>query len=90
MVLIGIRLHRQEPVIEGVRVERVARRRVGFLDLLPFVSIDVPSKLDRSTPTSSILVSGLEGGHEVCRGTQASNQFGGIHERENIGILFIG
>ena len=62
VVLIGIQLHRQEPVIEGVRVERVARRRVGFLDLLPFVSIDVPSKLDRSTPTSSILVSGLQGG----------------------------
>ena len=89
VVLIGIRLHRQEPVIEWVRVERVARRRVGFLDLLPFVSIDVPSKLDRPTPTLSILVSGLEGGHEVCRGTQASNQIGGIHEREKIDILFI-
>ena len=89
VVLIGIRLHRQEPVIEGVRVERVARRRIGFLDLLPLVSIDVPSKLDRSTPTLSILVSGLVGGHEVCRGTQASNQIGGIHEREKIGILFI-
>ena len=89
VVLIGVRLHRQKPVIEGVRVERVTRRRVGFLDLLPFVSIDVPSKLDRSTPMLSIFVSGLEGGHEVCRGTQASNQFGGIHEREKIGILFI-
>ena len=85
----GVQLHRQKPVIEGVRVERVARRRVGFLDLLPFVSIDVPSKLDRSTPMLSIFVSGLEGGHEVCRGTQAPNQFGGIHEREKIGILFI-
>ena len=46
-------------------MERVARRRVGFLDLLPFISIDIPSKLDRSTPTLSIFVSGLEGGHEV-------------------------
>ena len=89
VVLIGIRLHRQEPEIEGVRVERVARRRVGLLDLLPFVSIDVPSKLDRPTATLSILVSGLVGGHEVRRGTQASNQIGGIHERENIDILFI-
>ena len=89
VVLIGIRLHRQEPVIEGVRVERVARRRVGLLDLLPFVSIDVPSKPDRPTPTLSILVSGLVGGHEVCRGTQASNQIRGIHEREKIDILFI-
>ena len=89
VVLIGVRLHRQKPVIEGVRVERVARRLVGFLDLLPFIGIDIPSKLDRSTPMLSIFVSGLEGGHEVCRGTQASNQFGGIHEREKIGILFI-
>ena len=89
VVLIGVRLHPQKPVREGVRVERVARRRVGFLDLLPFIGIDIPSKLDRSTPMLSIFVSGLEGGHEVCRGTQASNQFGGIHEREKIGILFI-
>ena len=70
-------------------MERVARRRVGFLNLLTFVRIDIPSKLDCSTPMLSTFVSGLEGGHEVCRGTQASNQFGGIHEREKIGILFI-
>ena len=89
VVLIGDRLHRQKPVIEGVRVERVARRRVGFLDLLPFISIDIPSKLDRSTPTLSTFVSGLEGGHEVFRGTQASNQLEGIHERKKVGILFI-
>ena len=76
-------------MIDGVRVERVACRRVGFLDLLPFVSIDIPSELDRWTPTSSTFVSGLEGGHEVFRGTQASNQFGGIQEREKVGILFI-
>ena len=84
VVLIGVRLHRQKPVIEGVRVERVARRGVGFLDLLPFIGKDIPSKLDHSTPMLSIFVS-----HEVCRGTQASNQFGGIHEREKIGILLI-
>ena len=89
VVLLGDRLHRQKPVIDGVRVERVTRRRVGFLDLLLFISIDIPSELDRSTPTSSTFVSGLDGGHEVFRGTQASNQFGGIHEREKVGILFI-
>ena len=43
VVLIGVRLHRQKPVIDGVRVERVTRRRVGFLDLLLFISIDIPS-----------------------------------------------
>ena len=89
VVLIGVRLHRRKPVIDGVRVEQVARRRVGFLAFLAFISIDIPSELDRSTPTLSNFVSGLEGGHEVFQGTQASNQFGGIHERKKVGILFI-
>ena len=62
VVLIGVRLCRQKPVVDGVRVERVTRRRVGGLDPLPFISIDIPSELDRSTPTSSTFVSGLEGG----------------------------
>ena len=47
VVLISIRLCRQKPVVDGVRVERVTRRRVIFLDLLPFISIDIPSELDR-------------------------------------------
>ena len=63
VVLIGVRLCRQKPVVDGVRVERVTRRPVGGLDLLPFISIDIPSELDRSTPALSIFVSGLKGGH---------------------------
>ena len=90
VVLIGIRLCRQKPVVDGVPVERVTRRRVGFLDLLPFISIHIPSELDRSTPTLSTFVSGPEGGHEVFRGTQASNQVGGVHERKEVNILFTG
>ena len=57
MVLIRVRLCRQKPVVDGVWVERVTRRRVGGLNLLPFISIDIPSELDRSTPTSSTFVS---------------------------------
>ena len=90
VVLIGVRLCRQKPVVDGVGVERVTRRRVGFLDLLPFISVDIPSELDRSTPTLSTFVSGLVGGHEVFRGTQASNQIGGGHERKEVDILFTG
>ena len=90
VVLIDIRLCRQKPVVDGVRVERVARRRVFGLDLLPFISIDIPSELDRPTPTSSTFVSGFEGGHEVFRGTHASNQIGGIHERKEVDILLTG
>ena len=77
-------------MVEGVRVDQVTRRRVGFLELLPFISIDIPSELHRSTPTLSTFVSGLEGGHEVFRGTQSSNQIGGVQERKEVDILFTG
>ena len=90
LVLIGARLCRQKPMVDGVRVERVTRRRVGGHHLLPFISIDIPSELDRSTPTSSTFVSGLEGGHEVFRGTHASNQIGGVNERKEVDILLTG
>ena len=90
VVLIGIRLCRQKPVVDGVRVERVTRRRVAGLDLLPFASIDIPSELDGSTPTSFTFISGLEGGHEVFRGTHASNQIGGVNERKEVDILITG
>ena len=55
VVLIGIPLCQQKLVVDGVRSEWVTGRRVNGLDLLPFISIDIPSELDRSTPTSSIL-----------------------------------
>ena len=84
VVLIGVRLCRQEAVVDEVRVERVTRRQVGGLNLLPFICIDIPSELDRSTATSSTFVSGFEGGHEVFQGTRASNQIGGVHERKEV------
>ena len=90
VVLISVRLCQQKSVVDGVRVEQVTRWRVGFLDLLPFSSIHIPSELDRSTPTLSTFVSGLVGGHEVFRGTQSTNQIGGIQERKEVDILFAG
>ena len=90
VVLIGVRLCQQKPVVDGVGVEQVTRRQVGGLDLLPLISIDIPLELDRSTPTSSTFLSGLEGGHEVFRGTHASNQIGGVHERKEVDILLTG
>ena len=90
VVLIGVRLCRQKPVVDGVRVERVPRRRVGGLHLLPFISIDIPSELDRSTPTSSPFVSGFKGGHEALRGTRASNQIGSVHKGKEVDILLTG
>ena len=90
VVLVDVRLCWQKLVVDGVRVEWVTRRRVVGLDLLPFISMDIPSELDRSTPTSSTFVSGFEGGHEVFRGTHASNQIGGVHERKEVDVLLTG
>ena len=90
VVLIDVQLCREKPVVDGVRVERVTRRRVVGLDLLPFISIDIPSELDRLTPASSTFVSGFEGGHEVFRGTHVSNQIGGVHEGKEVDILLTG
>ena len=90
VVLVDVRLCRQKPVVDRVRVERVTRRRVVGLDLLPFISVDIPSELDRSMPTSSIFVSAFEGGHEVFRCTHASNQIGGVHERKEVDVLLTG
>ena len=82
VVLVDIRICRQKPVVDSVRVQRVTRVRVVGLDLLSFISVDMPSELDRSTPTSSIFVSTFEGGHEVFRGTHASNHVGVVHEKK--------
>ena len=47
VMLIGVLLCRQKLVVDVVRAERVTGRRVGGLDLLSFISIDIPSELDR-------------------------------------------
>ena len=60
------------------------------LHLLPFIGVDIPSELERSTPTSSIFVSAFGGGHEVFQGTHASNQISGVHERKGVDVLLTG
>ena len=77
VVLVDVLICRQKPVVAG-------------LDLLPFIGVDIPSELDRSTPTSSIFVSAFEGGHEVFRGILVSNQIGGVHERKEVDVLLTG
>ena len=71
-------------------MERVTRRRVPGLDLLPFIGVDIPSELDRLKSTSSVFVSAFEGGHEVFGGTHASNQISGVHERKEVDVLLTG
>ena len=90
VVLVEVPLCWQKPVVDRVRVERVTRRRVVGLDLLLFIGVDILSELDRSTPTSPIFVSAFKGGREVFRGTHASNQIGGVHERKEVDVLLTG
>ena len=89
VMLIDVRIRRKEPVVERVRVERVTPGRIAGPKLLPFIGENIPSGFDHSTPTSSIFVSGSEGGHEVFRGTQMSTQIGGVLERKEVDVLFI-
>ena len=90
VVPIDVRIWREKLVVDRVRMRRVTRRRVAGLHLLPYIGVDIPSELDRSTPTSSIFVSAFEGGHEVLRGTHASNQIGRVHERKEVDVLLTG
>ena len=90
VVPIDVRIRRQKLVVDRVRVERVTRRGVARPEPHPFIGVDIPSEFDRLTPTSSILVSAFEGGHEVFRGTHASNQISGAHERKEVDVLLTG
>ena len=90
VVPIDVRVCRQKLVVDRVWVEPVTRRRIAGLELLPFIGVAIPSKLDRSTPKSSIFVSAFEGGHEVFRGTHASNQISSVHERKEVDVLLTG
>ena len=89
-VLVDVQICRQKPVVARVQVERVTRRQVVGLNLLPFIGVDIPSQLDRLMPTSSIFVSAFKGGHEVFRGTHASNHIGGVHGRKEVDVLLTG
>ena len=90
VVPIDFRIRRQEPVVDRVRLERVTRGRIAGLALPPFIGENIPSEFDRSTPTSFILVSAFEGGHEVFQGTQMSNKVSGVHERKEVDVLLTG
>ena len=57
---IDVRIRRQEPVVDRVRVERVAGGRIAGLQFLPVIDENIPSEQDRRTPMLSIFVSAFE------------------------------
>ena len=84
------RIRRQKQVVNRVWVEGVTRGRIAGLELLPFIGENIPSEFYRSAPTSSILVSAFQGGHEVFRRTRTSHQISGVHERKEVDVLRTG
>ena len=73
VMLVDVRIRQQEPVVDRVRMERVARGQTPGLGLLPLIDENIPSERDLSAPTPSILVSAFLRGHEISRGTQTSS-----------------
>ena len=89
VMLVDIRIRRQEPVVDRIRVEWVACGRTAGLELLPFIDKNISSKGDFSAPIPAILVSAFERGHEILQSTQTSSQISGVFERKNIEVRFI-
>ena len=87
---IDVQICRQEPGVDRVRVERVARGRIARLQLFPFIDENIPSERDLSTPMPSIFISAFERGHKVFRGTQTSTKISGVLERKEVDGLLIG
>ena len=79
---IGVRIHRQQPVVDRIPMRRVTCGRTAGLELLPFIDKEVSSKGDFSTPIPSFFVSAFERGHEILRSTQVSSQISGVFERK--------
>ena len=90
VVLVDVSIRRQEPLVERVRVERVARGLTAGFELLPFIDENIPSERDLSAPMLSILVSALERGHEIFQSTQTPSQISGVRERKKVDVLLIG
>ena len=90
VMLVDVGIRRQEPVVNRIRMERVACGRIAVLELLPFIHKDISSKGDWSTPIPSIFVSAFERGREMLRSTQALSQISGVFERKKVELRFIG
>ena len=89
VTLLEVRICRQEPVVDRIQMERVARGRTAGLELLPFLDKNIYSKGDFSAPIPSIFVSAFERGHEILRSTQTLGQISGVFERKKVEVRFI-
>ena len=90
VMLVDARICRQEPVVDRIWMERVARGRTAGLELLPFFNKNISSKRDLLAPMPSILVFAFKWGHEIFGSNQTSRQISGFLDRKKVDVLFIG
>ena len=90
VMLVRVRIRRQEPVVDRIRMERVTRGRTAGLQLLPFIDKNISSKKDFSAPILFIFVLAFERGHKILRRTQTSSQISGVFEMKKVEVCFIG
>ena len=65
VMLVEVRICRQEPVVDRIWMEQVARGRTAGLELLQFIDKNISSKGEFSAPIPSIFVSASERGNEI-------------------------
>ena len=87
---IGVRIRRQESLVDRIQMKRVTCGRTVGLELLPFMDKDISSKGNLSTPIRSIFVSAFKRGHEILRSTQGSSQISSVFDRKKVEGRFIG
>ena len=67
VMVISVRIFRQEPLLGKIRMKRVARGRTAGHELLSFVHIDISSIRHLLAPILPLVVCTLRGGHEVLQ-----------------------
>ena len=91
VVSINIRIWRQEPVFERIRMKWVTRGRAAGVQLLSFVDIHISSKGTQAAPIIlAVIISAFPGRHEVLRSSQMLDKISTILEGEKAGIPFVG
>ena len=90
VMLIDVRILRQEPEAVKIRMKRVARGRTAGFKLVWFVDIHISSIGDLSAPViTTVLIRTLPGGHEVLQSSHTLGKICTIFERKKADILLV-
>ena len=91
VVSINVRIWRQEPVVERIRVKRITRGRTSGFELFSFVDIGISSIGNQAAAIMPmVVIPTFPGGHEVLRSSQTSGKISTIFEEKKADIPFVG